>query len=158
MTILFITIIFGICTVALGIYVIINENKRRKQNEIADKEKKYKEDHIYNVLIPYYISELTKAKTLNDIFHLHKELWNAGVQHPNFGPCEYGMFRTYDITRMNKNEVFLGDINVLWTNSLTKWELYNNDDDVKQIINQYKTHLICNLRYMDKSFKERLLK
>ena len=115
----------------------------------ADKERKEKEKQEAKKkkeLVSYFINQLKSAETLNDIFILHIKIWANGIQHPNFGPNEYGMFRTKDILTMNKNEVFLGNVHGLFTHPLTTWEETDDLSSRQITIEQYRNHLISNLK------------
>ena len=120
-------------------YLIKRDNKRKK---------KLREAKI-NELIPYFISRVQTAETLNEVYMLHLQIWANGIHHPNFGPNKYGMFRTKDILLMRKEEVFLGNIWGLNTKSLPFWE--KQDEQTRTIVlNQYKNQLISNLKTLIK--------
>lgn len=102
-----------------------------------------------------YLDLVLKASSLSELFDLHKAMWNSGVRdYKSFGPNEYGMFRCSDIADMKMDDVFLGNINGLWTYRLPFWETMclNDPDNVYQtILNQYRNQLssgIENVRSM----------
>ena len=68
-----------------------------------------------------YLSEISKAESLMDLFNIHKQMWTEGLRHANIGPDEFGMFRTNDISSMKPSEVFLGNVYGLWTAPLNEW-------------------------------------
>jgi hypothetical protein len=95
------------------------------------------------LLISSYIERLYQAKNLHSILTLHKKLWSDGIQNANIGPCDYGMFRTKDIIDMTEDEVFLGNINGLWTKPMRFWL---DRDEEPIVLEQYRQHLISNLK------------
>lgn len=110
-----------------------------------------------------YISKIQKCCSLMELFELHKDLWNKGFQHPNIGPCPYGMFRTEAIERMRPSQVFLGGIYGLLTMSIPDWERYKSTTMggngfginpetpmIKLIVRQYSEHLISNIEMLKK--------
>lgn len=110
-------------------------------------------------LYPIYRKKLDKAKSLVELFELHKDAWWKGFQNKNLGPCPYGMFRTSDIGHMRPSEVYLGGIYGLITLQLTDWEKYkesrmggngfglNPETKIYDIImNQYRNHLKSNFK------------
>jgi hypothetical protein len=100
--------------------------------------------------IEYFLNEVKQAKTLNDLFILHIQIWANNIRNMNLGPDMYGMFRTDDILRMKKSEVFLGNINGLWTLPITKWEEAGEETC---IVEQYRNHLISNLKAIQNDLK-----
>lgn len=98
-----------------------------------------------NNLIPIFVNHIQNAETLYDVFYLHKLLWASGIHHKNFGPDEYGMFRTKNITTMKSDEVYLGNIWGLFTKSLPDWNSCSDEDAKRIVLKQYKDQLISNL-------------
>lgn len=144
------TIIISVLVLAGIVSLIIaflasrsSKRKIRKQKLLAQNEE---EKQRQNNVIRYFIKQLEQAQTLTDIFILHIQLWANGIHNPNFGPNEYGMFRTRDILLMKKEEVFLGNIWGLFTKPLPYWE--NCPDERPLIIEQYKNQLLSNLKEM----------
>ena len=92
------------------------------------------------------------SKSLENVLELHKKAWELGYQNGNLGPCEYGMFRTQDISKMTPDEVYLGNVYGLWTFPMPKWEdqktqMYDKDISVYDVIlNQYKRVLHSNVK------------
>lgn len=72
--------------------------------------------------------EIDGCKTLVELLHAHKDLWNKGFQNFNLGPCSWGMFRTTSIPKMHPSEVFLGGIWGLSTRNIPFWEAYSDED------------------------------
>lgn len=112
-----------------------------------ERRQKLKEVDELRIKLNYFIHQVELAKTLRDIYMCHIRLWASGIHHENFGPNEYGMFRTDDILMMTPNEVYLGNIWGLNTKTLIFWE--NQEDDCqKLVIEQYKNVLISNMNWM----------
>lgn len=99
------------------------------------------------------------SNSLYAIMQQHRKMWADGVQHNNFGPDKYGMFRTDSIDNLTLDSLYLGNINGIWTCKASVFEKddfkYKNIDTCKQlsddyiaICQQYKRHLLLNLRAM----------
>lgn len=102
---------------------------------------------------------IADANTLETLLDLHKRMWNLGFKNDNLAPCEYGMFRTNDIEKMTLDEVYLGNIDGLWTFPATKWEkdkeevigvngfgIPHNEKIYDIVCGQYRNLLLLNLR------------
>ena len=100
------------------------------------------------------------SKTLEGVLDLHKKAWGLGYQNSNLAPCEYGMFRTQDISTMKPEEVFLGNVYGLWTFPIPKWEnqkteMYDKDISVYDVVlNQYKRVLHSNVKAIYREAKD----
>ena len=90
-----------------------------------------------------FIRRLERSDSLLDLFSLHRQIWNSGIRNANIGPCEYGMFRTSDISTMQPSEVFLGNIFGLFTHPLPQW-IGTAEEPI--IFQQYRDHLISNVK------------
>lgn len=103
------TLILFICNVILLVCVLksIKADKARQAEEEA-KARKNKELRRKN--LEFFIPKVRSAKSLRELFTLHIQIWASGIQHSNFGPDQYGIFRTQDILKMRPEEVFLGNI------------------------------------------------
>lgn len=123
----------------------------------------YKNQENIIKLADKYINKIEKCSHLMEVFELHKDMWNKGFQHPYLGPCQYGMFRTQSIERMRPSQVYLGGVYGLLTKPLSEWERYKDtryggngfgiDPETKMydlILNQYKQHLISNIKMLEK--------
>lgn len=103
---------------------------------------------------------INASKSLEGVLELHKKAWGLGYRNNNLAPCEYGMFRTQDISTMKPEEVFLGDVYGLWTLPIPKWEdqkteMYNNTISIYDIVlNQYKRVLYSNVKALYREAKE----
>lgn len=104
---------------------------------------------------------ILNAKTLTSLIEIHKMAWKIGYRNENLAPCPWGMFRTKNIMTMSPNEVYLGDIWGLWTNTVSFWdehaELKMGDngfgiDPEEKIYNlimsQYRSLLKSNVNYL----------
>lgn len=109
---------------------------------------------------PAFIKLIEKATTLDRLLELHKAVYKNGF-HKNLEPCSYGMFRCENIQDMNLHQVFLGGIWGLNTMSAAFWEQYvdepygvngfgidENRSLYEMIVNQYKNHILHNMRFM----------
>lgn len=112
---------------------------------------------------------ITECDELTGMMSIHKDMWGSGYQNRNIAPDPCGMFRTVDIAEMRPDEVFLGDIYGLWTHNITEWErhreepfganAYGIDPEKKTyqiILEQYRSHLLSNLRNIRDEAKEYL--
>lgn len=126
------------------IHYIILTNKIKKQNKETQSNlyfENLKKKEYINVLI----NDLNKTKSLYELLHIHKLAWAIGFKNNNLSPNKYGMFRTNDILTMTAQDVYLGNIDGLWTRTLADWS--NNSKEEYQIVfNQYKTLLYSNLK------------
>ena len=97
------------------------------------------------------LAELTLAKkfdemlplsqTLDQLYNFNKKLINAFYARcnkaPMLRPNKYGVFRTESLSDLSPDNIFLGDINSLWTDTLTEWMKSKETEDVHIIQNQY---------------------
>lgn len=103
------------------------------------------------------------AKTLDSLLDVHKAAWSIGFQNRNLGPSSYGMFRCESIPTMTIDQVYLGDVWGLWTNTIRFWnqhadeKMYCNgfgiDPETKVydlIMSQYRNILRRNLEAIKK--------
>lgn len=114
-------------------------------------------------LVNSYIDRLDNKNSQNPCFHLghvyniHQEMWADGIRHHTFGPDLHGMFRCSDIMSMTRDQVYLGNINGIWRNTLN---FFQNGFDKGEIdtetyyavFNQYKNHLKSNLIHIRNQF------
>lgn len=116
-----------------------------------------------------FINAIKAADSLSTLLAIHKDAWKTGFQNENIGPCEYGMFRTKDILKMTAEEVYLGGIWGLNTNSIPFWETHKNElygangfslNEKRRVydmvLDQYKTILTSNIEYMNQLGKAEL--
>ena len=105
--------------------------------------------------------ELNSAKTLDELLTIHKRAWLKGFQNGNLDVCEYGMFRAEYIEKMTIDQVYLGNIDGLFTHNIRYWNQHSNDamgvngygikEDTKiysLIMNQYRNLLAGNFRHI----------
>ena len=97
------------------------------------------------------LAELTLAKkfdktlpfkqTLYQLYNFNKKLINAFYARCNKAPMlcpnKYGIFRCESLSTISPDNIFLGDINGLWTDTLTEWMKSNEPEDLRIIQNQY---------------------
>lgn len=103
-------------------------NKVFHRQALEEQEAKYV-DSKNLVQMSYDIQvKIDGCQTLIELLHVHKELWDKGFQNFNLGPCQWGMFRTHDISKMHPSEVFLGGIWGLTTRNIPFWEVYSDED------------------------------
>lgn len=69
-----------------------------------------------------WLTKIGNANTLSECMILHKRIWRKGFRNANLGPDKYGMFRTKDINLMTINEVYIGGIYGLNTQTIAQWE------------------------------------
>ena len=119
---------------------------------LAEEKEKYEKCKSLVGHFPELDERIGASKTLERVLELHKKAWGLGYQNDNLAPCEYGMFRTKDISTMKPEEVFLGNVYGLWTFPMPKWEdqksqMYDKDISVYDIVlNQYKKVLHSNVK------------
>lgn len=141
MTALTSSIVLNVILVIFLIMYLISDQKAAN--------KKFTEQIKHNTKllndINYFIAEIRKVKTLSEVFILHIQIWASGIHSENFGPNEFGIFRTKDILKMKPEEVYLGNINGLWTKPLPFWEECS-EEDYNSVLNQYKSILVSNMK------------
>lgn len=114
-------------------------------------------------------AKVTGAQSLLDVLNIHKEAWGKGFRNENIGPCEYGVFRTKDISNMQPHEVFLGNIYGLYTKSIPFWEeerfkgksgggwpIYDYITPFQIVLMQYKELLTSNIKAISDEAKKEL--
>lgn len=136
-------VITGITLLALIIFIIVGVTAQKHQA---------KKDKI-NIL-EHQILQLTKFKnelkshhSLEDTLKIHRQLdamhlaWDKAI-------CsnKYGMFRTKEIATMDPSEVFLGDIEGLWTHSLSYWLTCCDEDAVSIVTKQYYRQVLSGIK------------
>lgn len=139
--------------VALIIFIIVGvtaKKNQEKKNEIN------KLEHQICQLNKFK-DELMSHHTLEDTFKIHKQL---GTMHlawsPAICPYKYGMFRTKQIATMDPSEVFLGDIEGLWTHSLSYWLTCYDEDAVSKITNQYYQQVLSGIKAEIEELKKKI--
>ena len=112
--------------------------------------------------------DLKRATTLQELINIHKHAWEIGYKSPSLSPCPWGMFRCESIPELTLNNLYLGDIWGLWTNTGRFWEEHKNEtmsgngfgiDPEKKvydlIMQQYRQHLRSNINAIaDNTSKE----
>jgi hypothetical protein len=112
--------------------------------------------------------DLKRAQTLQDLINIHKHAWDIGYQNSNLGPCDWGMFRCESISALTLDNLYLGGIWGLLTQTGTFWEEHRNETMVGNgfgidpnkkiydlIMQQYRHLLRSNINYIaDNTAKE----
>lgn len=125
--------------------------KRNLWNRIFHRKTLRKQRSLYwrsKALVSNYSKikeEIENSTNLLQLFAAHKQAWVYGFRNDNLGPCEFGMFRTKGIPDMTPDEVYLGNINGLWTFTLREWQNKRGSEDYNVIVFQYKNHLLSNV-------------
>ena len=107
------------------------------------------------------------AKGLVKLMDIHKMMWKLGFRNGNLAPCEHGMFRTKNIETMTEDEVFLGNIWGIFTNTVSFWNKHSDEKilcngfgispDTKVydlIVSQYKTLLRTNIESIEEQVEK----
>lgn len=103
---------------------------------------------------PKIREEIENSTDLLQLLAAHKMVWVYGFRNNNLGPCEFGMFRTKSIPNMTPDEVYLGNINGLWTFTLNEWQNRKDSEDYNIIVSQYKNHLLSNVAHIMRVAKD----
>ena len=112
--------------------------------------------------------DLKRATTLQELINVHKHAWNVGYRNSGLSPCSWGMFRCDVISELTLDNLYLGDIWGLWTNTGRFWEEHKDEtmagngfgiDPNKKvydlIMQQYRQHLRSNINAIaDNTAKE----
>lgn len=133
-------------------------NRIFHSKELSEQTKQYETAKKLVGFGPETLQFINGAKDLVQLLDAHKIAWNRGYQNENLGPCEYGRFRTKNISDMTIDEVYLGDIYGLWTFNIREWNKHSDEtmagngwgfpDDTKVydiIMRQYRTILRKNV-------------
>lgn len=115
-------------------------------------------DHLHNydaralygaaILSDLLMEKAARATSLPELLEIHKASARYGILNKNIDSDKYGMYRTDDIVNMTGDEVYLGDIYGIWTNTLNTFESMKDSDHnvYSQILNQYRGQLTSNLK------------
>lgn len=142
-------------------------NRIFHHKKLEVQEDKYLESQKLIGLGPETLQFIKLAQDLNELLEAHKKAWDRGYRNSNLGPCEWGIFRTKDISTMSANEVFLGNVFGLWTFNIPYWNEHSEDvmgvnscgipKDVKCysfIVQQYRLLLKRNVEAIIRESKE----
>lgn len=168
MVMMYFLIISAILLVISVSYLLYKGTKDKKF-----KKQRYEYLNLRAVAAHEAIQKLTAMKFTYDLMKLldlHKSLCIPLElnSNKNLGPCSWGMFRTKDIASMTADEVYLGDIYGLWTNTLTFWnnctsDMSGNGWGISEetpcknlIFNQYWKHLFLNLKSIETEANQEL--
>lgn len=127
----------------------VKKQEKRKKSEMKALREKY-------LRAAWFINEIAKAKTLNEVFILHIQVWANDIRNDNIGPCAYGIFRTQDILTMKKSDVYLYITEYSHTFTLTKLEKEEDKEIYNAGLKTYKNHLISNINALTKEYEKLL--
>ena len=100
--------------------------------------------------ISWWQATISACRSLSELLAEHRRMWTDGIRCPNFGPDQYGFYRTENIASMKADEVYLGGIYGLFTLPLPEWEKIRETHrkDYSVVMFQYRNNLLANLRDM----------
>lgn len=87
-----------------------------------------------------YLSRIKNANSLDELYCIFREMIN--YIDVSFILNPYGMFRANSLEECRTTDIFLGDINGLWTLTLNRWMQTDDTEAVKIVTNQFKNELI----------------
>ena len=87
-----------------------------------------------------YLSRIENANSLDELYCIFREMIN--YIDVSFILNPYGMFRANSLEECRTTDIFLGDINGLWTFTLNRWMQTDDTEAVKIVTNQFKNELI----------------
>ena len=87
-----------------------------------------------------YLSRIENANSLDELYCIFREMIN--YIDVSFILNPYGMFRAKSLEECRTTDIFLGDINGLWTLTLNRWMQTDDIEAVKIVTNQFKETLI----------------
>lgn len=146
-------VITGITLLALIIFIIVGVTEQKHQ---AKKDKINILEHQILQLIKFE-NELKSHHSLEDTLKIHRQLdamhlaWDKSIC-----PDKYGMFRTKEIATMDPGEVFLGDIEGLWTHSLSYWLTCCDEDAIAVVTNQYYQQVLSGIKAEIKELDDKI--
>ena len=87
-----------------------------------------------------YLSRIENENSLDELYCIFREMIN--YIDVSFILNPYGMFRANSLEECRTTDIFLGDINGLWTLTLNRWMQTDDTVAVKIVTNQFKETLI----------------
>ena len=87
-----------------------------------------------------YLSRIENENSLDELYCIFREMIN--YIDVSFILNPYGMFRANSLEECRTTDIFLGDINGLWTLTLNRWMQTDDTEAVKIVTNQFKETLI----------------
>ena len=111
-------------------YIHITKKKLIHDNLIKNNISKAKE----------YLSRIENANSLDELYCIFREMIN--YIDVSFILNPYGMFRANSLEECRTTDIFLGDINGLWTFTLNRWMQTDDIEAVKEVTHQFKSTLI----------------
>ena len=88
-----------------------------------------------------YYNLIENAESLEDLLRIHKELFPIYACR-NLDVDQYGMFRADKVENLTIDNVYLGNINGLWTKTIRYWE---TTPEVGVVFDQYADMLTSNM-------------
>ncbi len=135
---IFIAILLGIliiCIIQLIIQLIVNKYKIRTiHNKIV---------RINICIARHFITRVENTNSLDELYCIFREITKS--LDVSFILDPYGMFRANSLENCRTADIYLGDINGLWTFTLNEW-METKDIEAKKIVtNQFRETLIDTL-------------
>ena len=132
-------IIFSILLAFLIIFVIISLIHKYKLCIAHDTQIK---NNIATA--QYYLSKIEYANSLEELYCIFREITKS--LDVSFILNPYGMFRAKSLENCRTTDIYLGDINGLWTFTLNGWMGTKDDMEARKIVtNQFREALINTL-------------
>jgi hypothetical protein len=141
-------IIFSILLAFLIIFVIISLIHKYKLCIAHDTQIK---NNIATA--QYYLSKIENTNSLEELYCIFREITKS--LDVSFILNPYGMFRAKSLENCRTTDIYLGDINGLWTFTLNEW-MESEDVEAKKIVtNQFRETLINTLNTYIKNEKSK---
>lgn len=131
-------IIFSILLAFLIIFVIISLIHKYKLCIAHDTQIK---NNIATA--QYYLSKIENANSLEELYCIFREITKS--LDVSFILNPYGMFRAKSLENCRTTDIYLGNINGLWTFTLNEWMETKDIEARKIVTNQFREALINTL-------------
>lgn len=131
---IFIAVLLGILIICI-IQLIVNKYKIRViHNKIVRN----------NICIAkHFITRVENTNSLDELYCIFREITKS--LDVSFILDPYGIFRAKSLESCQSTDIYLGDINGLWTLTLNKWMQTDDIEAVKEVTYQFKNALINTL-------------
>ena len=131
---IFIAVLLGILIICIT-QLIVNKYKIRViHNKIV-------KNNIY--IARHFITRVENTNSLDELYCIFREITKS--LDVSFILDPYGMFRAKSLESCQSTDIYLGDINGLWTLTLNKWMQTDDIEAVKEVTYQFKNALINTL-------------
>lgn len=131
---IFIAVLLGILIICI-IQLIVNKYKIRViHNKIV-------RNNIY--IAKHFITRVENTNSLDELYCIFREITKS--LDVSFILNPYGIFRAKSLESCQSTDIYLGDINGLWTLTLNKWMQTDDIEAVKEVTYQFKNALINTL-------------